>query len=322
MGWKGTIRSINAAAKRAEKYQQQVEKENRIRNAHEAVGDFNNYLDNVVSFHKFCFSEKVAWETLRDLNPPVEPSDEHGKEREARYRFENYIPGFFIKLFKLENWRRKNLEYKIRLAIEADSQKYREELDHYNICFKEWSSNRKMAEMVLGKSLEGYEDAIKKYDAFYNAGKFAKSINLSKENDILNVEIEIQDIEDVIPRQTAKVLKNGTISEKEMPIGKYHSMYQDFVCSAVLRISRECLTLLPVEECIVNAKLLMLDRSSGHMKDQIILSIQVPRSTVERLNFQEIDPSQSLKNFIHNMDFKSQIGFMPVEKIEAIKKSA
>lgn len=322
MGWKGTIRSINAAAKKAEKYQRQVEKENRIRDAHTAVDKFNNYLDDVVSFHKFCFSEKVSWEKLRDLSAPLEPKNEHDNERLARYKFENYTPNFFIKLLQLENWRKKTLESKIQYAIETDLLKYAEEVDLYDTNYAEWESNRKMAEMVLDKNLLGYESAIKKYDAFYNSGKFAKNISLSNQSGTLDIEVEILDIEDVIPRQTAKVLKNGAISEKEMPVSKYHSMYQDFVCSAILRISRECFTLFPIDECIINAKVLMLDRSSGHMQDQIILSLKIPRLTIDRLRFQDIDPSQCLKNFIHNMNFKPQAGFLPVEKVESDKKTA
>lgn len=322
MGWKGTLRSMNAAAKRAEKYQREVEKHNQIVRAHEAVNNYNNYLEDVVSFHKFCSSQKVSWEVLRDMKAPAAPVNDKSEEISAKLKLDKYVPNFFIKLFKLENWRRRSFEVKIIEAIELDFKNYKEARDKYSDDFNEWNENKQMATMIIEGNLEGYEKALIKYDTFRNAGSYATGIKLSMDDGALSIDVTMKSISEVIPKQSAKVLKNGTISEKEIPNSKYQSMCQDFVCSALLRVARECLTLFPVDSCVVNAKMLMLDRSSGHMREQIILSMQVPRATMEYLNFNNVDPSDALGNFVHNMDFKTQSGFFPVEKIEQRKKIA
>lgn len=48
----------------------------------------------------------------------------------------------------------------------------------------------------------------------------------------------------------------------------------------------------------------MLDTKTGHMKNMTILSVYIPKQTLDTLNFDNIDPSDSMKNFVHKMDFK------------------
>ena len=59
----------------------------------------------------------------------------------------------------------------------------------------------------------------------------------------------------------------------------------------------------------------MLDPSSGHLKDQSILSVVVPRQTLETLRFEALDPCEALRNFNHRMDFKKTKGFVSIEPL-------
>jgi hypothetical protein len=60
----------------------------------------------------------------------------------------------------------------------------------------------------------------------------------------------------------------------------------------------------------------MLDTATGHMTDQPILSVLLPRATMESLEFDALDPSDALRNFNHQMDFKKSKGFSRIEPIE------
>jgi hypothetical protein len=115
--------------------------------------------------------------------------------------------------------------------------------------------------------------------------------------------------EEVIPKDRAKLLASGRASVKPMPKGDYYRLYQDHVCSAALRVAREFLALLPIDEVIVTATDDLVDPATGHLKKTAILSLRVPRETVEKLNFQALDPSDSLRNFLHRMSFGSTTGF-------------
>lgn len=59
----------------------------------------------------------------------------------------------------------------------------------------------------------------------------------------------------------------------------------------------------------------MLDPGSGHVKDQSILSVVIPRQTLETFRFETLDPSEALRNFNHRMDFRKTKGFAPIEPL-------
>jgi hypothetical protein len=84
----------------------------------------------------------------------------------------------------------------------------------------------------------------------------------------------------------------------------------------VLRVARETFALLPVEIVIVTAMGEVLNSATGHVEELPILSAAIPRATLQRLNFAMLDASDSLRNFVHRMDFKKTRGFVPVNRIE------
>jgi len=121
----------------------------------------------------------------------------------------------------------------------------------------------------------------------------------------------------IIPRETKSLLKSGKISIKEMPKTKFYELYQDFICGCVLRVAREMFALLPVKLVAVNAIGSVLNSQTGYMENKPILSVAVPRKTLSNLNFETIDPSDSMKNFIHHMNFKRGQSFAEVIPINA-----
>ena len=92
-------------------------------------------------------------------------------------------------------------------------------------------------------------------------------------------------------------------------------MYQDYVCGCALRVAREIFALLPSMMVIVTTTSDVLNTSTGHLEVQPVLSVAMPRVTLEGLNFDSLDPSDSLNNFVHNMRFLKTKGFRVVDKI-------
>ena len=101
-----------------------------------------------------------------------------------------------------------------------------------------------------------------------------------------------------------------------MQKGRYYEIYQDHVCGAALRAGRELLALLPVQFVVVHATTDLLNSATGHMEESPILSVALPRDTVGKMNFESLDPSDSMNNFVHRMNFKKTKGFTAVEKLD------
>ena len=74
--------------------------------------------------------------------------------------------------------------------------------------------------------------------------------------------------------------------------------------------------MLPARMVIVSAMGNLLNTRTGHMEEQPILSVAIPRETLDQLNLETIDPSDAMGNFVHHADFKRTSGFRAVEKID------
>jgi hypothetical protein len=81
-------------------------------------------------------------------------------------------------------------------------------------------------------------------------------------------------------------------------------------------VATETFALLPFDTVVVHAVGDVVNTQTGHLEERTLLSILIPRVTIAKLDLNAIDPSDSMKNFKHNMDYKKGRGFNPVERIQ------
>ncbi len=120
----------------------------------------------------------------------------------------------------------------------------------------------------------------------------------------------------IVPAEIKSQTSTGKSSRRNMRESKSRKMYQEHICSAVFRCGREVLALLPIRYVVVNGhcELLIL---TGKIADQTILSVALFRDQMDLINFDLIDPIDSLKTFQpHKKLLSSAPGFAPVEKID------
>ena len=86
---------------------------------------------------------------------------------------------------------------------------------------------------------------------------------------------------------------------KAMPKSKFYEIYQDYVCGSVFRVARELFALLPTELAVVDARGNLLNTQTRHMVEQTILSVAIPGDTLDKLNFETLDPSDALSQTAH-----------------------
>jgi hypothetical protein len=90
-----------------------------------------------------------------------------------------------------------------------------------------------------------------------------------------------------------------------MPKGRFHEIYEDYVCGCVLRVARELFALFPVDTVLVTAAVQSIDSSTGRSKEIPVLSVSMLRATISGLDFGQLDPSDAIENFQHRGDFKA-----------------
>jgi hypothetical protein len=60
------------------------------------------------------------------------------------------------------------------------------------------------------------------------------------------------------------------------------------------------------------------DSRTGQMVEQPVLSVAMPRDTLGRLDFDRLDPSDAMENFLHRGDFKASRkaeAFQPIKPL-------
>lgn len=327
MGWKGTMRSLQASARRAErnahrrqreleKRQKEFAKMEALEQAAYEVEVYENHIDILLSMHKEC-AEPVRWTKILSKPEPEQPVKNSILEQAAMHASTSYRPNVWAKLFKLESRQREALMAKIATAAIEDERLFQVQLDEWRDAHSDWAEERDIALRILDGDRQAKLDAIEAFEAFEEISHLGSSIQIIvHEGGVLEAKLAIHGSH-VIPTEIKSLLKSGKLSTKAMPTGRFNELHQDYVCSCALRIGRELLAILPDDLVIVTAIDNVLNSSTGHMEDQPILSVAFSRATVDSLNLESIDPSDAMKNFVHAMSFKKGAGFSGVSALDA-----
>ncbi|ROS05606.1 hypothetical protein EDC56_1152 [Sinobacterium caligoides] len=327
MGWKGTVRSVGAAVRAAERdakrrarelerQQKEYDKMQELEKAKYEVEVYENHIDVIQSIHKEC-SDLIDWNKIASSKQPTEPQYSNDNESEARLLLETYNPGFLSRLFRREKKKRSNLSQKIDEAIKEDKECHKSRVSKWEQEVEAWKENTEIAKALLDGKAEAKIEVIESLELFTEISNLGSSLSISVyDNGVLETTINVHGT-DIVPNEAKSLLKSGKLSVKNMPKGRFNEIYQDYVCSCVLRVGNELFSAIPDNLIIVTAVDELLNSKTGHLEEAPILSAALSRRGIERLNLEAIDPSDSMANFKHNMLFKKTKGFDRVERIES-----
>ncbi|HUW10805.1 MAG TPA: hypothetical protein VM537_13820 [Anaerolineae bacterium] len=325
MGWRGTLRSIAAAQRRAEReakrrqrqlerQRKQLDKMREVEQAAYEVETYENYVELLQSVHKEC-SEVWDWEAIGCSEPPEEPRRLLEHEAAARKKLEQFQPGLVDKVLSRTESKREALLSAVEQAQQADEEEYQEALRRYNQDCGDWETACELAAGIAAGRAQACLDAIKLSDPFSEIDELGSSIEFDAQSiSLIQATLHVNS-EEVIPSQEKRLLKSGRLSVREMPKTRFYALYQDYVCSGVLRVARELFALLPAHMVLVHATGNLLNTKTGYIEETPILSVAIPRRTLELLNLDMLDPSDSMGNFVHRMAFKKTKGFEAVERL-------
>lgn len=325
---KGAIRSYGVAVRRMEREQQRNARETakrfkeqqklqEIENAQQAVADWESYVYTIQSLHKNC-TEPIDWEQIENTEKPIEPKLTNNNEIIAKNKLDIFKPSFFDKLFGLTQMKLARLKGQLEQAKTKDKEEFdinhREYLDELN----NWQELQKISSGIKRKETESYKDALQYFNPFSDIGELGTQISFNFDQNYIDIDLHVNSL-DVVPDYELKQTSTGKLSKKDMPKSRFNELYQDHVCSASIRIAREVFAYLPIGYARINAMARIINTKTGHLEEQPILSVIFPSQTIENLNLETIDPSDSMQNFIHHMNFNKTKGFSVIEKVELKK---
>jgi hypothetical protein len=287
-------------------------KEQQRRQAENEAAQYESYVELLVSLHKES-SEPWDWSALAAARAPSPPVKDMTGEGSARVAAQLYKPSFFERLFGSSKRVLAAHERAVEEARVADQNRHDKAMRvHSEECIAV-EGMRALATGVLARDMGAYRRALE------HAGPFEELIAMGTRVSVASVEIDVVVLEcdiiddELVPTEEVKLTAGGKLSSKDLPAGRYWLLYQDFVCSAALRLALETLALLPISRVIVTIGRNQIDTSTGHRGRLALVTAHFAREPLSRLKLQTIDPSDSMKNFPHRMKFKKTVGFEPVE---------
>lgn len=284
-----TIKAQQAKIEQQQEYRMQVKQ-------------YRAYVEMLTSVHEEV-SDKMNWNELAHSNPPFLLGEEDGPHvKELKRQINEFKPTWRDRFFNRVEARKKQLYDQIDHAQENDKALY-----------ISWEIQKETAQKVLNYDFDTWHNVIKEVNPFEDIQDLGSRIAFRFEYP--NTVIAKLDIHNrsVVPVTVLSLTKTGKLSEKKMAKGKYLQLYQDYVCSCALRIAREFIHLLPVNEIIVN----VYDEAPAESAEDYgcILSVLFPREKVESIRFSNIDCSDTIEQFEHNMKFLKTKGFKFVKEI-------
>ena len=275
---------------------------------------YENRIDCLLSVHKEC-GEAWEWSLIRDSQPPVKPEKLNDNERAAKLKLSQFKPTLCDKLFRRVRVKQSALEKAVTESQKIDILNYQNALSEYSENYKNWQSLVDLSKQIIAGNIEAYTDVIDMERPFDDISELGSLIEFDLlDKFIMGVTVHVNS-EKAIPSEIKTLSKTGKLSSKKMPKTKFYEIYQDYVCGCILRIARELFALLPVQTVLITSIGELFDSQTGHTQQEPILSIVISRNILENLNFDTLDPSDSMSNFLCRMKFQKTRGFAPIQII-------
>ena len=119
-------------------------------------------------------------------------------------------------------------------AQDKDKMIHRGKIREFESNKERWIYIHRMAKGVLSEDIEQYKNAIEFFDPFSPLNAIGEKINIIFDKDYIDIDIHTHD-NDVIPDYTLNQTTTGKLSKKNMTKSAYNELYQDHVCSSILR---------------------------------------------------------------------------------------
>jgi hypothetical protein len=304
MGWESTRHSAEAAERRqvreALRRQRELERQAReeaklsaLEAARLEVDTYENRLDLLLSVHK---DQAPPWDWVAvatSLYPPTP----------ARLSAHEYAARRQLCLTSLD--RTLPPSSLITEAQARDEADHKKALELHAADTAEIDKLKALAPSILTGDPKAYTLALAELSPLGELSTLGSSINFTVHNpDLVEAVLKVNGLQ-AIPKEIKSLTSSGKLSVKPMPRARFHELYQDHICSCMLRIAGETLALLPVSAVIITAATGPEGRESKRSKEQAVLSAVITRDALARLDLDRLDPSDAIDTFLHRGDFKA-----------------
>ena len=175
----------------------------------------------------------------------------------------------------------------------ADAQKLHRE------ALEEWQSTVALARRILMKDFALYSDALVRFSTLQELADFGAELEFTMHTaDAVECVLSMKGTQ-VVPAEVKSLTSTGKLSVKPMPRQRFQEIYQDYLCGGVLRVAQEAFAVLPIQRILVTVT---TPTNGGNSIP--VLSVAIDRPSLNVINFERADASDTLDLFNPRDDFK------------------
>ena len=304
MGPRGLLRSLEADERRRQREAQRQHREldrrrkeqaklSEIERARLEVETYLNRVDVLQTVHREQ-GPVWDWAALAGALAPPPPRKGHHRESQARRR-----------ALVLPPEAQEAAQAAIKEAQLEDERLFQEASKAHVEQAAEWEKATRFARRVLAREHKAFIEALIEFSPLGEISEVGSLMHFTVENTkLIRCELKVNGSQ-AIPSEVKSLSATERVSVKAMPKARFHEMYQDYVCGCMLRVVREVFAMLSVDAVLITASADILDTRTGLTSEQPVLSAFMPRAVVATLDFEKLDPSDAMENFLHRGNFKA-----------------
>lgn len=268
------------------------------------VEEFNEDIRLITTLHQYeDYPKDIDWNEIANEEIPFGEGEEGPHVKKAKEMIEASKPGFFKRIFASGGFKKESQ------SLLEEAKKMEEEVK------SAWEHNKVIAEKMMHHDKEAYLEVLEDLKISEELGYYLERIDFSYlDDDSLHAEIELK-IDTFIPEEYKTLTPTGRLSVRKYTKTDYYEVVNLFVSGITLRIARNLLNLIPVEDMVLDIYELRKSPYSGASEKIRILSILIDRRTFENINLTTSHPFEVLKEFHHEVSFGKMRGFQSVEPI-------
>lgn len=301
-------RAARRLAKELARQRKEQAKRDELAQARFEVEEYESRIEQLLSLHK---EVGPTWQ-WRKVACTLAPLPARKSDRNEQWVRQN----FAVKLAEEQ----KGFEAALEAAQKADEEAERISCQAHAKKMGEWETLTDLARRMCVRDSAAYQVAMEELSPLAELAELGSEMQFRVHSPSLVECVLSTNGPAVVPNETKTLTGTGKLSVKNTPRGRYHELYQDYVCGAVLRVMREIFALLPVDHVLVTAVAEVFDSGTGETSEQPVLSVVASREDLAPMRWDLVDPSDAVDRLTHRGDFKASRksgAFLPIEPLRA-----
>lgn len=270
-------------------------------------------LNHLMTLHREVLS--LSYMSLADIRKPQEPKALNKHFEAADQAWRAYKPTLWHRLLRrVEDKKIKLLEDK-KAAVLRDKVYYQEAYQTWLMKQKDYVYANDLYKGILSGDIQGYDTWFKRLHPLGDLEALGTVVDIDFDRTCTLAKVTTNPLS-LIPEENRSIRRYKEMFEKDKLMVIRNDVYKAYVLSESLRVARELMTSLPMDQVIVNSGILSFDEKKQKKIHTTIVSVVYSRGQMDKIKVDQMDLSTIFCHFDHRMSYCKTEGFAQVVSYE------